>query len=366
MRRPILRLATRLNRRTRLTAWAIALACMVLVGSLSLVEGLRSGADSVLSRIQTGPAVYIRGADLLSSRIDPDSLDGLGVDYDALRIHAAPLEINGLRLDVIVASIEHVSDGDATTAYPLGLDDVSIDEGLRDSIIQESGTPLVSTANLTLLGVRLADLPIVDPPPSRPSILPDDWVYVRPELLVAASPQEGGLIQGILTTSPLESDVLSSLGLTKLDLIGVASFVRGSVDEVETALLALAVVIAAVIALLVYFAMSLEVHQRTKEIRTLRSIGASPFLVALVYEGQALTLAAVGATLGSALGIVVAHGIVSFAPLFGLPSLVVLEPPIRALGLAFATAFLASAFAALVPSRRAALLVRRHREAVPS
>ncbi len=356
----------RVNRRTRWTAWAIASACMVLVGSLSLVEGLRSGADSVLSRIQTGPAVYIRGADLLSSFIDPETLDGLGVDFDALRIHTARLEVNGLDLDVVLASIEHISDGNATAAYPPGLDDVSLDEGLRDSIIQESGQPLASTATLTLFGLRLADLPVVDPPPSRPSILPDDWAYVRPELLVAASPQEGGLIQGIMTKSPLDSDVVSSVGLTKLDLIGVASFVRGSVDEVENALLALAVVIAAVIALLVYFAMSLEVHQRTKEIRTLRSLGASPFLVALVYEGQALTLAAVGATVGSALGIVVAHGIVSFAPLFGLPSLVVLQPPVGALGLAFATAFLASAVAALVPSRRAALLVRRHREAVPS
>src|SRR3990170_2602530 len=57
----------RLTRRTRTTAWAVAFACMVLVGSLALVDGLRAGADSVAGRFETGPAVYIRGTDLLHS-----------------------------------------------------------------------------------------------------------------------------------------------------------------------------------------------------------------------------------------------------------------------------------------------------------
>ena len=366
MRRPILRLATRLNRRTRLTAWAIALACMALVGSLSLVEGLRSGADSVLSRVRPGPALYTQGDDLLSSRIDPDSLDILAADFDALRIHTARLEINGLDLDVIVASIERFSSGIGSTAYPIGLEDVSLDQGLLDSILQESGSPVASTANLTLFGVRLDDLPIVGPPPSRSPILPNQWAYVRPELLLAADPQEGDVIQGIATASALDSSVVASLELTKLDLIGVVGFVRGSVEEVEVALLALDVVIAGVIALLVFFAISLEVHERTREIRTLRSIGASPFVVALVYEGQALTLSLVGAILGSALGVVLTHGFVSFAPLIGLPNLVVLEPPLTAVGIVFGSAVLASVFGAIVPSRRAALLIRRRQEAVPS
>ncbi len=366
MARPILRLALRVDRRTRWTAWAIACACMVLVGSLSLVAGLRSGADAVISRIPAGPALYIRGGDLLSSRIDPNSLAGLQTDFSALRIHAGTLETNGLTLDVVVASVEDVSGGNATAPYPSGSNDVSLDSGLVAAITQQSGKPLDSSANLTVLGARLANLPIVAPPPSRLAILPDDWAYVRPELLVAVSPQEGGSIQGIVTASPLDSTLVSSLGLTKVDLVGVVGFVQGSVDEAESALLALDVVIGAVIALLVYFAMSLEVHQRTGEIKTLRSLGASPAVVALLYEGQAFTLAAIGATVGSALGIILAHAIVSLAPLAGLPNLVVLEPPFAAMGLAFATAILASAFAALVPSRRAAVLVRTHGGSVPS
>jgi ABC-type antimicrobial peptide transport system permease subunit len=61
---------------------------------------------------------------------------------------------------------------------------------------------------------------------------------------------------------------------------------------------------------------------------------------------------------GSALGIVIAHAVVSFAPLVGLPNLVILSMPIDAIGLALLVAVTAAVVAGLVPSRRAAALVR--------
>src|SRR2546430_17614413 len=66
MPRPVLRLATRLTRRTRTTAWAIPFACMVLVGTLRLAVGFASGITSVADRIGSGPSVYIRRAELLA------------------------------------------------------------------------------------------------------------------------------------------------------------------------------------------------------------------------------------------------------------------------------------------------------------
>ena len=89
MPRPVLRLATRFTRRTRATAWAIAFACMVLVGALSLVDGLAGGVGSVADRIGSGPAVYIRGTELLASAIDPDEVAGIPGDFLALRAHPA-------------------------------------------------------------------------------------------------------------------------------------------------------------------------------------------------------------------------------------------------------------------------------------
>src|SRR5437867_10952057 len=77
MPRPILRLATRFTRRTRATAWAIAFACMVLVGAMSLAAGLANGIGSVANRIGTGPAVYIQGNELLASATDSSALSYL-------------------------------------------------------------------------------------------------------------------------------------------------------------------------------------------------------------------------------------------------------------------------------------------------
>src|SRR5437879_8802395 len=98
--------------------------------------------------------------------------------------------------------------------------------------------------------------------------------------------------------------------------------------------------------------MILEVHTRTREIATLRSLGASPVTVAGVYEAQAVVLALAGAILGSALGIVAAPAVVSFAPLAGLPHLVVLSPPAVAVGLAVLFSRVGGAFSGLVSFSR--------------
>src|SRR5206468_5254572 len=102
MPRPILRLATRFTRRTRATAWAIAFACMVLVGAVSLADGLANGVGSVANRFGAGPAVYIQGNELLASAIDPAALTNLAGDFVAMRAHAAGTEINGTTLSAFV------------------------------------------------------------------------------------------------------------------------------------------------------------------------------------------------------------------------------------------------------------------------
>src|SRR5437867_7148651 len=109
MARPILRLATRFTRRTRATAWAIAFACMVLVGAISLADGLANGVGSVANRIGSGPAVYIQGDELLASAIDSGALSIVPGDFVAMRAHAASLEINRLTLSVF-RSEEHTSE----------------------------------------------------------------------------------------------------------------------------------------------------------------------------------------------------------------------------------------------------------------
>jgi len=366
MVRPILRLATRVNRRTRFTAWAVAFACMVLVGSLSLVDGLSAGVDQVTSRFRSGPSVYVRGSDLLASAIDEDGLAGVLGNYTALRVHLAVLRLNGITRDVVLASLEEHRGPSVQVPFPAASNEVAVDIGLAGEIEAASGRPLEPIAGLTLFGTFLADLPVAPPPASRPALFPDAWAWVRPEFLLATSPTEGGPIQAVLTDAPIAADVVAQLGLSRLETVGMVGFARGGVAEARGALLALTALIAAVIGLLVYSTMGLEVRLREAEIRTLRSLGASPRIVAAVTEGQALLLGALGATLGSALGIVLAHAVVSFAPLVGLPNLVLLGPPLGPVLFAYAIAIVAAGVAGIVPSLRAVRALGRTQGALPS
>src|SRR2546422_724373 len=280
MARPILRLATRFTRRTRATAWAIAFACMVLVGAMSLADGLANGVGSVANRIGSGPAVYIQGNELLASAIDFAALANVPGDFVAMRAHAAGLEINRLTLSVFLVALESYHGGIGTIAFPAGPRNVSLDVGLRVQIEAESGMPVATSGNVSLFGLHLTDLPIVAPPPTRSELFPDNWAYVPPDLLIAMNATQGGPVQAILATTPLDPAVVSSLRLTRLETLGAIGFVRGSIAEVQSSLVLLALVIAVVIGLLVYAAMSLEVHPRAREIATLRSLGASPATVA--------------------------------------------------------------------------------------
>ena len=340
-----------------MTAWAIALACMVLVGALSLADGLANGIESVAGRLESGPALYVRGPELLRSEIDPDALAGIPGRVLAVHAHSAVLEVNGLSLPIAIVALELFQDGTGTTPFPLGRNDTSLDLGLRTRVESMSGRPTEDHGNLSAFGLRIP-VPIVAPPPDRPPPFPDDWAYVRPELLAAMDPVHGGSVQGILADAPIDPAIVRSLGLSRLETIGAIGFVRGGVAEVQTSLRILAAVVAVVIGLLVYTAMALEVHLRSREIRTLRSLGASPRSVAGVYAVQGLLLALAGAILGSALGIVVVHAVVAFAPFAGLPNLIVLAPPVGPVGLSLLLAVAAAGPAALVPSRRAARLVR--------
>src|SRR3989454_908963 len=302
MARPILRLATRITRRTRATAVAIAFACMVLVGALSLADGLANGIASVADRVAAGPAVYIRGDELLSSDIDPLALGNRTGDFIAMRVHPAELEINGIAIAVISVALESYQMGVGTTWFPTGSNDLSLDVGLRARIVAASGIPVGTSGNLSVFGGPPRPLPIVAPPTNRSELFPDDWAYVRADLFVAMSPTQGGTAQAILQDGPLDPTLAASLGLSRLETLGAVGFVRGSVAEVQSSLRILALVIAVVIGLIVHAAMSLEVHARSREIAILRSLGASAAAVARGYAAQALVLALAGAILGGARG----------------------------------------------------------------
>src|SRR5256712_3018391 len=161
MARPILRRATRITRRTRATAVAIAFACMVLVGALSVADGLANGIASVAERIGVGPAVYIRGDEVLSSDIDSVALGNVTGDFVAMRVHPAELEINGIAIAVIAVALESYHMGIGTTWFPTGSNALSLDVGLRARIVVASGISRRATRNLIAFGGTASPHPIV-------------------------------------------------------------------------------------------------------------------------------------------------------------------------------------------------------------
>src|SRR2546427_254590 len=179
-----------------------------------------------------------------------------------MRAHAASLEINRLALPVFVVALEAYHGGIGTIAFPAGPRNVSLDVGLRHQIEAESGMPVATSGNVSLFGLHLTDLPIVAPPPTRSALFPDNWAYVRADLLIAMNATQGGPVQAILAEAPLDPAVVA------------------------------------------------------------------------------------------------AHAVASFAPVLVLPTLVILSPPAAAVVLALLISVVAAVLAGLVPSRRAAVLVR--------
>lgn len=344
----------------------IALACMVLVGSLTLVGGLAVGVDSATSRFSSGPSVYLRGTNLLASAIDENGLTAIPTDYAVLRVHTATLALNGLDEAILVASLTDYAGGNASVPFPANASEVAIDAGLAARVEGASGGPLNASANLTTLGMGPMALRVAPPPAARPSLFPDTWAWVRPDLFIALDPTLGGPAQAVLTPSPLDPVLAARLGLARLETVGAVGFTQASLAQAGALLLGLAALVAVVIGLLVFNAMGLEVLQRGEEIRTLRSLGAAPRTVLAVYEGQAILLAVLGAVVGSALGIALAHGVVSFAPLLGFPNLVAFQAPVLPVAAAFAVALAAAGLAGLVPAARALTGLRRGPEARPS
>src|SRR5437867_13032946 len=126
---------------------------------------------------------------------------------------AASLAIYRLTRSVLVVARESYHDGIGTIAFPAGPRHVSLDVGLREQIEAESGMPVAASGNVSVFGLHLTDLPILAPPPTPSELFPDDWAYVRADLLIAMNATQGGPVQAIHATGPLDPAVVASLRL---------------------------------------------------------------------------------------------------------------------------------------------------------
>lgn len=347
----LLRLATRTSPKVVATAFGIALCVMFLSGGMALLDGLRVSVDGVADRFDEGPLLAYASLPLEDARVPPDVVAGLTGPHALVRTARVIVNANGTSLGTAVAA--SVSNGTILRASLSGLGDGEVWIGEATLMAADgAGVVLRPRDPLDLWASNgTAALAYERVHPSSP--LPDGWLWVTPATSEALDP--GGAPSFLLL--PEDSpDVrfLASRGLTVVPATAAVEFLRRGVDDLAGALWGLVLAAGAVVAVLTFALMALEVRYREREMRTMRQIGAPPaFLVRLVLL-QSAYVATFGALLGLALGHVVANAVTSFAPLAGLATFALPQPTLAGILVPVAVALVAGVLGGALPAARSA------------
>lgn len=361
---PIVRLVLRMDRRTWATATGIAIAVLLPVGGQLLLDGLVTGVNDTASRFPAPPVLFLSGDTLSTSSIDSTLAAGTPGEHLDLRVVEGTLVVGSTPVDAyaISATRTNATGTNPWLTVPAGA--VRLGARLLETLPTAPivGDPirflsLSAGVNLTYAG-----------PYATADGVPALWALVPEETIVGLEPAFASRVTAILVPGENVPGIahLRAAGLHEIATLGGSAFVTSGVAQASGALGGLALLSAIVVGLLVAHGMAIEVVQRAGEIRILREIGASPRRVASLYAAQAVFLSAVGGAIGTALGILAAHAVVSFAPLVGLPNLVALGTPAGVLVTGLLLAIVPGTAASLGPARIAGRIYRRPQGAIPS
>ncbi|MEE8199166.1 MAG: FtsX-like permease family protein, partial [Thermoplasmata archaeon] len=156
----------------------------------------------------------------------------------------------------------------------------------------------------------------------RELTLPDTWILIaEADLRRLATWEEGSF--DLLFVEPREDALLlADAGYTVLALASAPDFFNATLQDVRRLIGSLVVVSAVAIAAIAYSLIALEMRYRRPETRTLVALGMDGRGLGRLYGLQLGFIVVGGTLLGMAGGIVAASGLVSFAPLFGLPTVI--------------------------------------------
>jgi hypothetical protein len=348
------RLVLRPTSRARGTASGIAFAVAVFVAALLLVDGLAVTAADLADRAPSGPVLASSAPSLAASRVDADVRARLVGDH-AL-VHRAPATVGGEGIVVVAVDASRYAD---LLAFVPPADVVYLGPDLAASRAISVGDVLTVEGSAGTAALRVGRILPRDAP------FPATWAVVPLPLLVGDAPPFPSEASFLLLAPDAADDVamLRAAGYAITPLLAAPAAAEAALLEARSALLGLVALAAAVAALLAYHGLALEVHERRREIATLRHLGAGPGVLRRLFLARALLLATVGGVFGLALGVVAAHAVASFAPLLGLPHLLRLAPGPTIDTLALLVPLADVLPAALAASRHASRLAR---EVAPS
>ncbi len=353
-----------MDRRTWATSLGIAVAVLLPVGGQLLLDGLASGVETAASRFPAPPVLLLGGDTLSESSIDAALAAATPGWHLDLRVVEAMLLVRTMTTDVYAAAASVTDEGGTRPWIPVASGDVRFGDRLLDALSVAPNPGDVasfetagSSVNLTYRGSY-----------SAADGVPALWAILSEDGIVALDPVLTARVSAILVPAGNVAGLayLRSAGLREAPTLGGSRFVTTGVAQAGAALQDLSLVSAVVVGLLVVHGMAVEVLQRGGEISILRQLGASPRRVAALYAAQAFYISALGGAIGTALGVIAAHAVVSFAPLAGLSNLVVLGAPLSVLGMGLLFAIVPGAAASLGPARIAGRVYRRPRGAMRS
>lgn len=304
----------------------VAVCAMYASGALVLLEGLQAGSATVIPRLEVGPFLAYQGAfpDVRPAPLpEAPFLGAVGAGW----LRDGTLTAGNDTASVRLLSFPVTRNLPEPAAYPLARSPEAKASAL---LLEELALPVGASVRVEA-GAGSRDLPL-GRAPAGPLVLPERWVLVPPDAMASVAPVEDDRFDLLLVAEAEDAQRLAEGGYTVLSLTSAVGFFQEALEDARDLVFTVVVASAVAVGALTFSLLSLEIRYRRREMATLRAVGMDRGGFLRLYGLQLAYLVGAGTALGLALGIVVANGLVSFAPFVGLPTII--RPQVTALGLA--------------------------------
>lgn len=282
----------RFNTRLKVLAFAIGICVAFIVGSFAFANGLSSTVEKISDKFVNEGILVYEGDCLGDSLVN---LSGLHIDQSYASVA------------ICTASV----DGSTRTFFavkdPAGilLQDIRPDAGeiLSGKVDVLSGQVNISSGLVTLY--------LHANHTYSSSVFPAYWHLMRWEDLSELRPEIGDSPSFMLFVSWNDGLIVSlqSEGLTVQKMTAILNYFNAGSAEVTNDLWLIVIPSSFIVALLVYFAVTMEVRDRAKEIAILKAMGGNNRQIGTIFLFQALVLSILGALVGIMLGVIISYAI---------------------------------------------------------
>jgi putative ABC transport system permease protein len=309
---------------------------------MAMVTGLHTSTQNAADLFDEGFVIVFDGYSISESTMDLDVIDTIPGEFASCIILVA--NVSGYDTRILSIDDPHnILGGENITLEDEVLPGQSFPAGNATRLrITTSGSE--ETINITSIYK-----------PFTSAIFPDDWILASTETLRILDPDIGDSYSFVVIPSDNKNalNYLENEGHYVMQSVSVVKFFELGFYQVEDNLWGVVISSALIIIILVYNIMRIEIQFRVPDIKIIRYVGASPFVIMGVFLSQALFISFIGAILGLSLGIIAANAIVSVSQLLGFASVLVPQITLYNIALPFGITLVAGLIGGFFPAYRA-------------